>query len=272
NAAIEAARAGEQGRGFAVVADEVRKLAERTAKATGEITGMIKGIQGQTGSAVASMEAGIQQVDKGREHADRAGSSLNQIVTMSQQVQDMIQQIATAAEQQSVAAEEISKNMEHIAAVTKETASGAEQSASAGEQLHHQAEGLWRMVASFKVRGSRVLDVPKDDHKRYVGRLEKVVSKRLEAEAWKHTDHHHCRFGKWYYSDASRAYSDMDAFHRIEQPHEAVHRLANDAVQAVANGNDQRAAQLLKESKAASQQVIQAMERLEAEVESAVNA
>ena len=152
NAAIEAARAGEQGRGFAVVADEVRKLAERTGKATGEITEMIKGIQQGTEDSVHSMEAGIQEVDKGRELADKAGSSLNEIVSISGRVMDMIQQIATASEEQSTAAEQISKNVEHISSVTKETATGAEQSATAAEELNRQAEGLQKMVAQFKIK------------------------------------------------------------------------------------------------------------------------
>jgi len=56
NAAIEAARAGEQGRGFAVVADEVRKLAERTAKATSEISTIVTAIQGETDCTKAQME------------------------------------------------------------------------------------------------------------------------------------------------------------------------------------------------------------------------
>jgi len=150
NAAIEAARAGEQGRGFAVVADEVRKLAERTGKATGEIKGVIDSVQHRTATAVQSMEAGIQSVDKGRDLADQAGGSLKEILNMSQNVVAMIEQIATGAEEQSASAEEISRSVESISAVTAETAKGAGEMAFSAEELNSQAESLQKMLAEFK--------------------------------------------------------------------------------------------------------------------------
>jgi len=63
NAAIEAARAGEHGRGFAVVADEVRKLAERTHKATSEISVSIKSLQQEMNDIQSSSETMSEVVE-----------------------------------------------------------------------------------------------------------------------------------------------------------------------------------------------------------------
>ncbi|MCE1189452.1 MAG: methyl-accepting chemotaxis protein [Ignavibacteria bacterium] len=154
NAAIEAARAGEQGRGFAVVADEVRKLAERTTKATKEISVMIKQIQTDTSEAVASMRQGTGEVERGKMLASEAGEVLHQIVEEATKVTDAITHVAAASEEQSAAAEQIAKNIEGISNVTHESTVGIQQVAQATEDLNRLTQNLRDLIGNFKTDSS----------------------------------------------------------------------------------------------------------------------
>ncbi len=151
NAAIEAARAGEHGRGFAVVADEVRKLAERTTKATKEIAEMIKQIQKETTEAVASMEEGKNEVEKGLLLADKAGESLEQIIEGAGNVVDIITQVAAASEEQSSASEQISKNVEGISNIAEQSALGITQIAKSAEDLNKLTLNLRELISEFNI-------------------------------------------------------------------------------------------------------------------------
>jgi methyl-accepting chemotaxis protein len=149
NAAIEAARAGEQGRGFAVVADEVRALAERTTRATKEISEMIKAIQKETKGAVAAMEQGVRQVETGTAEAAKSREALQDILQQVNEVAMQVNQIATAVEEQTATSSEISGNMQRITVVVQQTSQGANESASAAAQLSGNAEELQRLVYQF---------------------------------------------------------------------------------------------------------------------------
>ena len=150
NAAIEAARAGDQGRGFAVVADEVRKLAERTIKATAEISEKIGAIQVESTQTTKSMGEASKEVTKATGHIRNLSNVLETIVESVQKVRDQITQIATAVDQQSAASEEVANNIEKTSAISKDMEKMSEEVMKQVNTLANISDGLKNSTAGFK--------------------------------------------------------------------------------------------------------------------------
>jgi methyl-accepting chemotaxis protein len=151
NAAIEAARAGEQGRGFAVVADEVRKLAERAARATKDITSLIKGIQVETSEAVTVMEEGTREVEEGTKLADQAGAALREIEQIVKQTSGLVTDITNSAANQVKVSESVVTSMDSISKLTQDTTKGVQDTMETIGRLAVLSKRLTDAIGRFKL-------------------------------------------------------------------------------------------------------------------------
>ena len=151
NAAIEAARAGEQGRGFAVVADEVRKLAERTGKATQEISAMIAIIQSETKLAVEGMRAGAAQVGEGVNLVHSSQEALQRIKDEMDDTIRRVDEISHASVEQQAAMTQLAQNVEQVAAMTEQNVSVVAHTDVMVSRLSSIVERMEKSVNQFTV-------------------------------------------------------------------------------------------------------------------------
>lgn len=140
NAAIEAARVGEQGRGFAVVADEVRKLAEQVSASITDITSIVEGIQNESSSVTASLQAGYKEVETGTTQIQTTGETFNTINTAIQEMAGNLQAVTQNLAAISSSSQEINASIEEIASVSEESAAGVEQTAASVQQTSSSME------------------------------------------------------------------------------------------------------------------------------------
>lgn len=80
-------------------------------------------------------------------------------------------------------------------------------------------------------------------------------------------DHKSCRLGKWYFEgDGRQLYSGSSAFKALDEPHKAVHQQGLEALKQMANQDCDKAIEALARMEDASNRVIDALGRLEAEL------
>ncbi|MBM3114795.1 methyl-accepting chemotaxis protein [Jeongeupia naejangsanensis] len=151
NAAIEAARAGETGRGFAVVADEVRKLAERTGKATLEITGMIDGVRAETAAAVSNMERTHAAVQSGVSLSNTAAEKIAHIRENMDEVMRRMSEIALSTSEQQNATTAMAQSAEHITTQMHKSDAAMQRATSTVHQLNEMATFLRQMFGKFRL-------------------------------------------------------------------------------------------------------------------------
>ncbi len=151
NAAIEAARAGEQGRGFAVVADEVRKLAERTARATEEISSTVHTIQGETGEAVQAMESARLAVTQGVDKANQGDRAIAEVNHAVASLTDQIHTMDNIRARQDASSRDISDRVQEILVMAGKNRMTAEKSAISATTLAELSARLTAAASRFKL-------------------------------------------------------------------------------------------------------------------------
>src|SRR6185312_2194690 len=111
NASIEAARAGEAGRGFAVVAEEIRNLADRCAKATAEITEIVRGLEDATREATEAANAGARIADESSRLSEAGVAGLKTILAGIAEGGSVLSQISRAADEQTVVVRKVAESI-----------------------------------------------------------------------------------------------------------------------------------------------------------------
>lgn len=121
NASMQATAAGEAGRGFSMIAEEIQRLAENSRESTNQISTLIRNIQQEANTTIATMDNTIEQVVNGSSLAEEAAQQMQATLEATNQLVTSVEKIAVSSAEQVSISKELQNRAERILDATQST-------------------------------------------------------------------------------------------------------------------------------------------------------
>lgn len=284
NASIEAARAGEAGRGFAIVAEEIRELADETKSLTANMDEFVTSIQ-------EASQQSSKSIDLTVDYLKGMNENLQGVMKSNSENKSSIQEIVDAITTTAAASQEIYSSIVEI----EEQVSNAEADI---RKLNQQAQSMKQVSQSIKeiTRPVSEIETQLDETAKQMGKMTEDVFYMMDNQMFMNTirgailahqkwvdtlrdivengaviplqtDASKCGFGHFYYSMHPKQQEVEEIWQGIEPKHRELHGLGASAIQAVWDGDTQKALREQERAAALSKVLIQEFEKLLKKVE-----
>lgn len=151
NASMQAVAAGDAGRGFSVIAEEIQRLAESSRESTNQISTLVRNIQQETNTTIATMDQTIEQVIDGSTKAEDAAEQMQKVLETTTELVSSVDQIAIASKDQVSISEGLKHKAEGILKSTQSTGQELLSLTGLSRNMAEYAQQLVKSVNVFKI-------------------------------------------------------------------------------------------------------------------------
>ncbi|GAA0411885.1 hypothetical protein GCM10009133_20380 [Cocleimonas flava] len=151
NASMQAVAAGDAGRGFSVIAEEIQRLAESSRESTSQISTLVRNIQQETNTTIATMDQTIEQVIDGSTKAEDAAEQMKRVLETTSELVHSVDQIAIASKDQVSISEGLKHKAEGILKSTQSTGQELLSLTGLSRNMAEYAQQLVKSVNVFKI-------------------------------------------------------------------------------------------------------------------------
>jgi methyl-accepting chemotaxis protein len=151
NASMQATAAGEAGRGFSMIAEEIQRLAENSRDSTNQISTLIRNIQQEANTTIATMEQTIEKVVNGASLAEEASLQMQATLDTTNQLVASVEQIANASAEQVSISKDLQTRAERILGATQSTGKELQALTDLTRNMVEYGQQLVQSVNVFKL-------------------------------------------------------------------------------------------------------------------------